>query len=426
MWNRHGTCVSLSYALSVLDIPFYATIGASFERCDDVSPDDPCDDCFTALSCYDCSWLERFAAEMKITEKLIESLLGCPLCPKQHCEVVDYPTNHCRCSDMKDHKGNWKVVELPTSCTRKIGVLKKELIGSASVEYSDFIESYFPETATVTFTLPHPIDACEIVPYFFGYSGDGGYRIATPMKVEVNNLQVIMTFCSQDLIKPDFYKCSKLGNNRKKSLCCDWALSVPDVDCPFVAVIDIYREYVDESCPQAELIHNGSASECSCGECLVCKTESYPACIQDTNLCGLVRVIPVAIDANGNCTNLSSCPSRREPDKVKVNYVDFPHSDCGNCWDIDDRIKRAIVVLTAAWLPTKLCNTCAAYTEILSHYQGQHHYSRIGGEVEARLSMSVSQSEKNNRYYGQVVRVGSVGELQAWSLLKDLLHYRGC
>lgn len=425
MWNRYQDehCLPIKGLFDFLCIADGLAVGGSYCNCLDVV--DECDK-------YGVGELLNLSGRALVeAEQSVSALLGWSICEKWTTERVPYPKSY-ECGNMKQKDGcTFKSVKLKKNRFLKAGKRQADFLGTYQLEYLDLDEDGYREVACVT------VPKCEVEnahyeAFFTGYDATRKYQIDSIDKVVDNGDDTCtLHFCYIDLIDPDcLYSKSPLRQNGGLlDLCCCFDgddsptgtfESECEAKCPFVKEIDLYCVYNLKECDNAKLVYHGGVERCQCGkDCSICKSHCHPACTVCTDMCNVVRVVPVTVteDEDGEkvCTfQPCRCPSLGEPDEVEITYYGGGHCDP----NVVRMITQAIYKLASAWIPYKKCGCNCELHDIL-YWQDQ---TIAVGEYTTLLStfQGVSSVEANG--FNSIVRSGKRGELEAWGVIQNYLN----
>ena len=414
MWSHKKTCYSLSDFFERLGVHPIHAIGATLECCDLQAWHD-CE-----LNVTPAEFTNAAATAICEAEATICRLTGISPCPRFEQERTRYPKQEC--GDMCDRNGNFKFVTLCNNEFIEAGKRGTELIDTVDVCYFDHDEDGFYEIAQVT--IPDTgIDLSELYAFFEGHEADEAWCIRPIQNIETDGTTITISFWTWDLINPALLSGTRqgalfTGDCDKIDLCCQFDdngkpfAADPDSgqdECPLVKTIEIWRVFVDkQSCPVQLGYAGGDA--CTCAVCDICKTTMHPACTQETAMCNAVRLVPSEETEDGCC--LVHCPPAGEPDYAVVCYLGGRLNASGRIDEIYAPFKDAIYWLAASWMEYHPCGCECEVKKILDAKKPLGEDRFISGE------------DQNHKYFGSIVREGTIGELKAWAVLKPLFDMR--
>lgn len=433
MFTNPATCVPIDWWLNRLGLhPLLAT--RTIVKPCAVQPTQ--EDCI--IDQLPSTFLDDVATAMNIATDAIRIATGISPCIEFESEVVDYKkytrNQYARTNynskyflyPMRTYDGtDWKSVHLERNHYIMAGVRGTTLIATdLPVVYLDLDGDGIREVAEISYTFAESPDfnICELWAFFNDVDGNGGssngedrYRVKSIfIERDEVGLTVTLRYPSWSFFKPSVLSNSVVNQayglpKTKFSICCDFlpdnTIDPLDMDCPLARTVDLYRVFVDTvPCPATLSFVGG----CQCGD-NACGSVIHHACVQDTNVCNYVRLVPAKEDEQtGQCEALS-CPDYCcEPDKACIQYV----GGCTGCLDIEcfnpDTLcfEDALFWLTAAWTKYKPCD-CG--TTILADIDTAQ---ELSNEIEDDI---------DNPLYRTIVRNNFVGERRAWGLLKPFL-----
>lgn len=433
MYTNPATCVPIDWWLNRLGLHPLLASRTKVTPCATVIPNEDC-----LLKQLPDSFLDDIASAMNRASDAIRIATGISPCIEFESEVVDYKkytreqygrVNGSNGSGLllpmrTNDNAYYKSVHLSRNHYIMAGIRGTTLVTTnVPVVYLDLDGDGVREVAQVSYTFPvaPTYDICELHAFFNDIDGNGKssngeerYRVKSIFteRTEVG-LTVTLQYPSWVMFKPSALTNTVVnqayGVPRKAfSICCDFlpddTVDPLDTDCPLAVTVDIYRVYVDTvPCPATLSFIGG----CNCSNNACVGILEY-ACVQDTNNCNYVRLVPAEEDAEtGQCT-AKTCPtSCCEPDKACVQYV----GGCTGCLDIDcfnpDALcfEDALYWLTAAWMKYAPCDCNTILSDI----------------DEAQAVSDEIEEDSNNSLYRVIVRNNLVGERRAWGLLKPFI-----
>lgn len=305
----------------------------------------------------------------------------------------------------------WKSVELRNNNIIFPGTERKEFIRfTDDVRYTDEDGDGFRETVTITYDLGFTpdYDICELILYHIDGS-DNIYRLKGLKSRSIAGTVVTWVYNTWDLIKPSasqqsiaeqFYGVPKATAN----LCCEFDgndMIVDPDECPLAATLHVWRNGLNrDTCPA---LLAGYGNNCGCGQD-TCMISGFPACVQLTDLCNSVRLVPATVNDDGECVATGHCGCTVPPVTGTVNYL----GGCVDCWDncydpdfICPELEEALFELMKAWLDIEGCSCETGFDEI--------------DDAQVK-SEELPQAE--GPFYDSIVRNNYVGERKAWGLLQ--------
>jgi hypothetical protein len=359
---------------------------------------------------------EELAQTIASAEQEIAEVLHYWPAPAWMCEeVVQYPKYH-----RPDSFGETTNVQgLPCSVTTKYakviagGRRAVELLATATTAggtmvFSDPDADGWDELVTIT--VPTVLtNACEIKVYYAGYSGEPEWEIRDPISKVITGANVVIKFYAWQLINP-----------------ANWEILIHDTteltlnlnNAIYVASVEIYREYNNETLDSAEFYWEPTAGLMPLEVCSICSGAGCPACTYTTQLgCMHVRDthagIVVPMIGTYDCVNgwISGTWSHdRRPDFVKLWYysgeIDNRKLCSRACDPLSDKWANVIALLATARLRRPLCG-CGAAQERMTNLQRDAMFSATGDFFNAT-------AEELSNPFGT-----KVGEIMAWRLVKQ-------
>ncbi|MDB4430968.1 hypothetical protein N9137_01105 [Pseudomonadales bacterium] len=406
MYQKYKHCTTINQFAEFHCIPLQTILGGSFCNCLPVA--DECDEwCGGEL-------LNAISRSIQQAEQAIENIIGYSLCRRCETERVKYPRSKKPCANMKNTKCNWKSVELKKNRFIESGKCVEDFVANVPVRYIDEDGDGFREMGLIEFDIAdfNPDELC------LKYAGTDD-KITPIESVDYDGTTLSIRVCWPELVDPKHLKPSKSPLPcQMVDFCCKFddndypdGLIAGNKDCPFVPTVDLYHCYIDNRCDNARLVFNGKINTCSCMKCDVCKVSKYPACVMDTNICNMVRLVPVTIDEDGRCCE-SSCPTfHGEPEWVDIDYI-------GGSDDTPEELFDAVMYLAAAWMDYKTCGCSCELNQILDLKDTfDKNTSRV-------YTDSVPFATQNGKDYSNIVRLGAVGELRAYGIIRKHTNTR--
>jgi hypothetical protein len=356
---------------------------------------------------------EELAFEIAQAEEEIARTLGYWPAPTWMCEeVTQFPQHH-----RPDEFGaNYNVRGMPLSVITRYGKViaggqrAATFIGTpagAQIVASDPDVDGWNELRTITFPTTL-LDACEIKVYYSGYSGDPAFEIREPISKVITGGNVVIVFYSWQLINPTLWEA--LPNDIKPvGLDLNGAI--------YVASVDLYKEYNDESASASEFYWEPSCNTLSCLSCggtgcAACALTTQLGCLHVRNAhAGIVVPMPGEYDRSTGAWASSGFSICRRPDFVKLWYysgeLDNRKLCVGPCDPLSDYWAKTIAVLATARLRKPLCGCGAAQAEF------------------ERLQKDTSFSATGDFFTGSIEDVKNpfgtkVGEILAWRKVAKL------
>lgn len=426
MFTNPATCVPMDWWLNRLGLhPLLAT-RTSVKPCAAQPSQEDC-----IIRELPSTFLDDVATAMNQATDAIRTVTGISPCLQFESEVVDYKKytgeqygringqSKDFITPMRTFDGcNWKSVKLKRNHYITGGFRATTLIASdLPVMYLDLDGDGIREVAEISYTFPTEptFNICELWAFFEDSDGEDRYRVKSIfIERDEVGLTVTLRYPSWALFKPSVLSNSVVNQayglpKTKFSICCDFlpddTIDPLDTDCPLASTVDLYRFYIDTvPCP-VDLSFIGG---CNCSD-NACVAQLEKACIQDTNVCNYVRLVPAIEDEQtGQCEPKSCFDHCCEPEKACVHYV----GGCPDCLDLDCFnpntlcFEDALYWLTAAWTRYKPCD--CGRTILADMDTAQEESAEIDEDID-------------NPYYRLIVRNGYVGERRAWGLLKHFI-----
>ncbi len=356
---------------------------------------------------------EELAFEIAQAEEEIMRALGYPPAPKWICEeVTQYPQHH-----RPDEFGaNYNVRGMPLSVITRYGKViaggrrAVTFVGTpagAQIAASDPDADGYNELRTITFATTLT-DACEIKVYYTGHLGDPAFEIREPISKSIVAGNVVIVFYSWQLINPTLWEA--LPNDIKPvGLDLNGAI--------YVASVDLYREYNDETANASEFYWGPVCDTLSCPSCggtgcTACALTTQLGClhIRDAHA-GIVVPNPGEYSRTSGEWESAAFSVCRRPDFVKLWYyagdLDNRKLCVGSCDPLSDYWAKTIAVLATARLRKPLCGCGNAQSEF-ERLQREASFASTGDFFTASL-------EDLKNPFGM-----KVGEILAWQKVAKL------
>lgn len=278
-----------------------------------------------------------------------------------------------------------------------------------SVTYSDQDNDGFPETATLTLTVPDEItDPQEIRVYYNDHGANPVWEIRPALSRSLSNHIATLTFKSWLFIIPDYFD-APAGEYEYD------AIDLSQID-NLVTSVTVYRVWNDTTQPASAAYRGGGyCGLCNGSGCAVCTTYSQEGCliVIDPHI-GIVQPQPASYSSDLHTWQFSS-PSYQLPfsmhfwyyagaqsDEFLQGYSDIP---------ISNYLAQSISYLAAARLDKPFCQ-CGNVEKTLK-------------EMRRDLSLSGNDSDAVRIPFDSIVYknpFGSrVGEVKAWHRVNSLI-----
>jgi hypothetical protein len=295
---------------------------------------------------------------------------------------------------------------MKTRYARLVGVGQRgtTLIGEATTAtgalvYSDEDGDGFLETATITLATTLT-DEREIRLYYHDTDAHPDWEIRPLNSVEITGGFVQITLNSWLLIDPELYEEYPNSNG----------LGAIDVSTAanFVVSVDVYREYIDTTLPQAVLEWEATSGDCIDDDC---DPVLQDACVSVRNY-ELGQVVPKPATYSGGIWSLAAFANYYEPDLIKLYYY---------AGDTSKEYKRGLSLkpLSLFW---EQCIAWIATARIERPLCGCGNAKNLADDL--RKDLSINTREASHFYMTDVTTnpFGTKkGEVMAWRRIKYMV-----
>ncbi len=217
---------------------------------------------------------------------------------------------------------------------------KTLLAGNSPVTYEDLDGDDYPESATITATVPAGTDPLEIQVYVPGEGGHPEWELRplnNPLtrRRSVTVVGTVATIVMQRelLVDPDLVAALDPGPVDG------------NMDMNFLSSVDVYRQYNDPS-QQVTLMwspRQGDSCSCTTGTCPACAHSTQVGCLltQDFRN-GIFSFTPATFDATAQTYSVANAVIGRNPDHLRVWYYsglqeqarDAPRLEMERQWEL--------------------------------------------------------------------------------------------
>lgn len=319
---------------------------------------------------------EELALLIRDAENEIARFIGYPVAPEWVSgEVTRYPHFYRKeyvDGGMHNTNGMLRSVNAKWRNVARIGRRATELIDDeVAVAYTDLDGDGFSETATVT-VATSLLDESEIKVYFTGAEADPQWEIRWPRRIVISGGNAILTFDSWLFIQPELQAAYPTPDG--------WnGVDIGSSTLNFVSVVDVYREYTDDTAVSAQLFWENSrdqllfCSTCGGSGCDACRYSIQDGCLHvRDHENGIVVPSPASYDADSETWIRQAMAVCRAPDMVKMWYQAGAVSDDylnGYTLDpLDEYWAQTIAMLATSRMERGLCG-CGNTVALADHWR---------------------------------------------------------
>lgn len=247
---------------------------------------------------------------------------------------------------------------------RAVTLIASPTVAGGTIVFSDEDGDGFDETVTVTANTTLT-NQCELKVYTYDHDGEPEWEIRPARTKVIAGGVLTATFYAWQFIDPDLWE--------QLPTYADGGMPTIDMDeAIYVAAVDVYREYNDETATSATFYWEPEPSSigsfctfCSNVGCVRCTLTEQDGCaqIRDAEF-GYLGAAPGSYDDDDGQWESAAWSVCRDPDTVKFNYY------CGNlselnranrrCDGLSDQWARIIAWLATARLRRPACDCGAA------------------------------------------------------------------
>lgn len=304
------------------------------------------------------------------------------------------------------HKGiATKYAKMIDAGRRAVSLIGTATTAGGSLVYTDEDGDSFFETVTIT--LPTTLsDEKEIKVYFSSTNANPDWEIRHPRSISFSGGNVVLIFDSWLFIDPDLYEDYPTDDGMS-------AIDVSTV-ANFVASVDVYREYNDNTEVSAEFHWETGCTICGGTGCASCQHVTQDGCahVRDYDL-GIIVPQPASYDEDNAQWAAAAWTEGYEPDLMKLWYYAGAEDQRyirGYSYDpLSDFWARIITWLVTARFTRPIC-ACAGVNALVS---------------DLRVNLIENTRERTFFVQGDILSspFGTrKGEVMAWRRIKHLVR----